>query len=307
MTFAPAPLTNPRIGMACAAGAAMVFSSNDMLVKLLSGGYPLHQIVFIRSIVGILMMVLIVAPLEGARATLWTPRWKVHALRGLFVTLANLTFFTALAAMPLAEATAIFFIAPLLITGLSVIFLGEFVGPRRWAAVAVGFLGVLVVMRPGSASFQLAALLPLEAALFYAGIHILTRKLGMGERASTMALYIQVVFFFVAGLWGLIAGDGSFMLWDHPSLRFLFTAWVWPVGVDMLTILAVGVLSGCGAYLITQAYRQGEAALIAPFEYLSLMMSVGWSYLIWGYAPDLWAGLGIALILGAGLFIARAI
>ncbi|MEM8752114.1 MAG: DMT family transporter, partial [Pseudomonadota bacterium] len=225
MTLAPSPLASPRLGMACAAGAAMLFSSNDMLVKLLSGGYPLHQIVFVRSIVGILMMVLIVAPLEGARATLRTPRWRVHALRGLFVTLANLTFFTALAAMPLAEATAIFFVAPLLITGLSVVFLGELVGPRRWAAVAVGFVGVLAVMRPGSSSFQLAALLPLLAACFYAGIHILTRKLGVAERASTMALYIQVVFFVVAGLWGVVAGDGSFMLWDHPSLRFLFSTW----------------------------------------------------------------------------------
>lgn len=294
----------PRVGMACAAGAAMLFSSNDMLIKLLSGGYPLHQIVFIRSIIGVLILTIVIAPLEGAPASLRTTRAPLHLLRGLFVVLANLTFFTALAALPLAEATAIFFIAPLLITGFSVVFLGEMVGPRRWIAVAVGFIGVLAVMRPTSAGFQAASALPLLAAVFYAGLHVMTRKLGLAERASTMALYIQIVFFFTAGAFGLVAGDGGFAGGDHPSLRFLFSAWAVPDLQDALVIGAVGVLSGMGAYTITQAYRLGEAALIAPFEYLSLIMSIFWGFAIWGDLPDFWGWIGISLILGAGLFVA---
>ncbi|MEM7523371.1 MAG: DMT family transporter [Pseudomonadota bacterium] len=304
MTTAPAFASLSRLAIICAIGATFAFSTNDMLVKVLSGGYPLHQIVFVRSIIGVVLIAFLIAPLEGAPASLRTTRLRVHLVRALFVVLANLTFFTALAALPLAEATAIFFIAPLLITGLSVLLLGETVGPRRWAAVVVGFIGVFTVVRPGAESFQVAALLPLLAAGFYAGLHILTRKLGLAERASTMALYIQVVFLFVSGGFGLIAGDGAFATFEHPSLQFLFAAWIWPSPWDMAVIGLVGLLSGGGAYMITQAYRQGEAALIAPFEYLSLVLSIAWGYVIWGDTPDIVAGAGMALILGSGVYLA---
>ena len=137
-----------------------------------------------------------------------TRRLGTHIARGACVVFANFCFFLGLAAMPLAEAVAIFFISPLAISVFSVIFLGETVGPRRRAAIAAGMLGVLIVLRPGTEAFQLAALLPLVAAFGYATLHILTRKIGGTENATAMAFYIQVKFFFFAGSAGLFLGDG---------------------------------------------------------------------------------------------------
>jgi len=228
----------------------------------------------------------------------------MHVLRGTLIVVANLTFFTALASLPLGEATAIFFVAPLLITGFSALLLREPLGVRRWAAVTVGLAGVLVMVRPGAATFQLVALLPLVAALCYALMQILTRTLGTTEKASTMAVYIQLCFIAVSLAFGLIAGDGRLIGPDSgPQATFLLRAWVWPPWEDGLVMLGLGATSAVGGYLISQAYRLSPAALVAPFEYAALPMAVFWSVLIWGDWPDIAAWIGIVLICGAGLYI----
>jgi drug/metabolite transporter (DMT)-like permease len=213
-----------------------------------------------------------------------------------------MTFFLGLAAMPLADAVAIFFISPLVITLFSVLFLGETVGPRRWMAIGVGFLGVLVMMRPGTASFQVASLLPLAAAFCYAGIHIITRRIGGTESAATMAFYIQIMFIVVGVGFGLIAGDGRFGDQSDPSLAFLFRAWTWPLVADYPVFLIIGVGIAVAGYLISQAYRVAEVSYIAPFEYLALPISVVWGMIIFAEFPDGWDYFGMALILGSGLF-----
>ena len=289
--------------MFCAIGAALAFSANDMVIKFLSGGYPLHQIVFVRATLGLIVTMAVIAPLEGG-LVLRTKRLPLHLVRGLCVVIANMAFFASIAALPLADATAIFFISPLVITGLSVLILKEHVGPRRWAAVAVGMIGVVVIVRPTSASFQVAALLPMLAAFGYAMLHIFTRRLGVSEKASTMAIYIQVTFILVSGAFGLVAGDGRFATSSHPSLQFLLTAWVWPEAGDFAIMVALGVLSAGGGYLITQAYRISEAGLVAPFEYLALVMANFWGFTIFGEVPTLWAAGGMALILASGLYLA---
>ncbi|HEV8035306.1 DMT family transporter, partial [Yoonia sp.] len=232
-----------------------------------------------------------------------TKRLKMHILRGLCVVFANMTFFLGLAAMPLADAVAIFFVSPLVITLFSVVFLGELVGPRRWAAIAVGLIGVLVMMRPGTAAFQVASLLPLAAAVCYAGLHILTRRIGGTESAATMAFYIQVVFLFVGVSFGLIAGDGRFGDQSDLSLAFLFRAWSWPAVADLPIFLVIGVGTAVAGYLISQAYRVAEASYVAPFEYLALPMAVVWGIVVFDEFPDVWDFVGMALILGAGLFM----
>ena len=129
------------IGILCALAASIFFSLNDVTVKFLSGDYPLHQIVFIRALVALTLTLALITPFEGGFAALKTRRPALHLLRGVFVVIANSTFFAGIAVMPLADVTAIFFVAPLFITALSIIALGETVGPRRWAAVLVGLLG----------------------------------------------------------------------------------------------------------------------------------------------------------------------
>ena len=137
--------------------------------------------VLIRSLVGLMVLFMFIVPLSGGVKVLYTNRLGLHLLRGLCVVFANITFFLGLAALPLAEGVAIFFISPLLITIFSVIFLKEIVGPRRWAAVTIGLIGVLVILRPGSETFQTASLLPLSAAFGYATLHMLTRYIGKTE------------------------------------------------------------------------------------------------------------------------------
>lgn len=249
------------------------------------------------------VLLVIIVPLDGGLSVLRTKRLPMHLLRGMCVVVANMTFFLALAAMPLVDAVAIFFIAPMLITVFSVIFLNEVVGPYRWIAVAMGFIGVIVMMRPGSDSFQLAALLPLAAAVSYAGLHILTRKIGGTERASTMTFYIIITFIVVSALMGLAVGDGRFAGTGDASLEFLLRAWVWPAPSDYLILLGIGVGSTFAGYLISQAYRLCEAGLAAPFEYTALVLAIFWGVMVFGEWPDVTAWVGVSLIVGAGLFM----
>ena len=288
--------------------AMFSISVNDMLIKQLSGSYPLHEMVFVRSAIGILFSVLILQ-FEGGYRMLRTDKPGLHLLRGLFVVVANMSFFAALAVMPLADATALFFVAPLFITMLSIPFLGEKVGFRRLMAVIVGFFGVLVMLRPSSFGAQspgdqLIQLLPVVGAFAYACMQILTRRLGITSTASAMAIYIQGTFILVSiGFW-LVAGDGRFAEGlENKSAFFLLRAWTWPTEGDWPWFVLLGLSSAVIGYSLSQAYRSSDAATIAPFEYVALPMSIMWGWVIFGDLPDVWVGLGIALIGGSGLYV----
>ena len=144
--------------------------------------------------------------------------------------------------------------------------------------------------------------MPLAAAFCYASIHILTRRIGGTESAATMAFYIQIMFIVVCLAMGLFLGDGRFGDQTDPSLAFLLREWSWPVVADYPIFLIIGIGIGVGGYLISQAYRVAEASFIAPFEYLTLPMSVVFGMLIFNEFPDVWDYVGMALILGSGLF-----
>ena len=296
-------LSITSIGVICALIASVSFTLNDVGIKFLSGDYPLHQVVLIRAGVGLAITLGIMMPLEGGFGLLRTRHLRLHLIRGGFVVTANLLFFLGLAEIPLSEATAIFFISPLIITIFSVIFLSEKVGPWRWFAVAMGLVGALVMLRPTPSSFQWAALFPVGAAFCYAGLHTLTRKMSGTEKASTMSFYIQLTFVITASLMGLIFGDGQYAQQDSASLQFLLRPWVWPEPFDLMVMSGVGVASGIGGYFISQAYRLSEAALIAPIEYTALVLSIFWGITIFGEWPDAVAWAGIALILGGGLLM----
>ena len=301
-TSDPALRRQTLLGILCAVAASLFFSFNDVAIKFLSGDYALHQVVLIRSVVGITFVLGVIAPLAGGYRALRTRRLPALVLRGSFVVVSNLCYFLGLAALPLADTVAIFFVAPLLITALSVPFLGETVGPRRWAAVGVGLLGVIVMLRPGGA-FQWALLLPLVSALAYAGMHMMTRLLKGSENAVAMTLYVQLTFLVVCIAMGLAFGSGQFAAQTDPSLAFLFRAWVWPAPWDWPVMVISGLASAIGGLLIAQAYRLCEAGLAAPFEYGAVPLAILWGATIFGEWPDGTAWIGIALICGAGLFV----
>lgn len=295
---------NPALlGSVSAIVAVICFSINDVAIKFLSGDYALHQVVLIRSIIGSIFLLAVIVPISGGLPALRTRRLGIHILRGSCVVFANMAFFLGLAALPLAEGVAIFFISPLVITVFSVIFLKEQVGPRRWAAIALGLVGVVIVLRPGTAAFQLASLLPLMAAFGYAALHMLTRYIGRTETAAAMSFYIQMTFIMVSAGLGLLMGDGKFAGTTDPSLSFLFRAWVLPPVGDYWVLVLLGVASAFGGFFISQAYRVSEAALVAPFEYIAMPMAIVWGILVFDEWPDGVALAGIALILGSGLYM----
>jgi drug/metabolite transporter (DMT)-like permease len=291
------------LGVASAMGASCFFSINDSSIKFLSGGYALHEIVLIRSVVGLAFMMVLILPFRGGLSAFRTQLLGQHLLRGLCVVISNFCFFLGLAALPLAEAVALFFVAPLLITALSVPLLGEKVGPRRWAAVCVGMVGVLIMLRPGSSVFHPAMLLPLIAALSYALLHMMTRRMGGTESAVTMTLYIQLTFIGVCAVSGLLLGHGRFAEQADASLAFLMRAWIWPEPGDWPLLIAIGVSSMLGGLLISQAYRTCEAAVVAPFEYVSMPLAILFGVVIFGEWPDSTAWAGIVVICGSGLYI----
>jgi len=246
---------------------------------------------------------------EGGGASVSSTQPFAHLLGGLLVVVASLCYFVALAVMPLADATALFDAAPLFITVLSIPLLGEKVGPMRMGAVLVGFAGVVLMQRPWASPETLGAsrivlLLPVLAALTYALMQLMTRRLGATSKASALAVYIQGMFILVSLLFWLVAGDGRYAEGtDDPSLQFLFRPWVWPASGDWLYLGGLGLTSAVIGYCLSQAYRLSDAATIAPFEYVGLPLAVFWGWLIWADLPvwEVWVGMG--MIVGAGLFV----
>ncbi len=307
MTLTSAPSTDrPELGILLICIGVFAISVNDLLIKVLSGGYPLHQMIFARSAIALIFTFGFVQ-LEGGWRILKTATPGLHLLRGLLVVFANMTFYAAVAVLPLAQATALFFVAPLFITLLSIPLLGEKVGPLRLTAVTVGFLGVVVMQQPWSGDVvtgRLVLLLPVIAAALYALMQVLTRRLGVSTRASALAVYIQSSFLFVSIGFFLVAGDGRYLEGvENESLRFLLKPWIWPTGDDLLVFVALGLCSGVIGYCLSAAYRLANAATIAPFEYIGLPLAILWGWLVFAEWPEPATWLGCALIIGAGLFV----
>lgn len=297
----------PRLGILLIVFAMALISVNDMLMKGFSDRYPLHQLVLIRSCIGI-CVALVILQFEGGWPRLRAPVTGLHILRALLIVMANVVFFAALAVLPLGTATALFFVAPLLITAFSVPILGERVGPRRLAAIAVGFLGVLLMLDRealglGDVPLWLLAL-PIIAAAAYAMMQVLTRRLGGQTPAAVLSVQIHLAFILVSLGFFLVASDGRFAEGsDNASVQFLLRAWIWPAGDDWPWIITMGLAGGGIGYALSQGYRLGRAASIAPYEYVALPMAVFWGWAVFGEWPEPRVWLGIALIAGAGVYV----
>ena len=307
MTASPAPGVRPHAplrGIVFVLAGVSVFSLQDAVVKMLSGHYPLFEIGFVRCLVTIGPMAGL-AWWERGRAGLSTRRPWLHLTRGSLAVLSFSSYYLALAALPLADVVALYFAAPLFLAALSRVVLGEPVGGRRWTALVVGFLGVLTVLRPGTAVFEPAALLAVMAALCYGGSQTITRELGRTDGAATIALASTLLYLVVSTAGGLVASRQGQASDLHPSLAFLVRAWIWPGARDLALMMLCGLISGVGAYCLAQAYRAAPASSVAPFEYVMIVWAVLWGYLFWGNVLGPSTLLGVSLTVGAGLFLAR--
>ena len=271
-------------GIATMVAGVFCLATMDALAKFLGAGYPVVQLIFLRSVIALPLLLAIAWFSEGGLAGLRTRRPWVHVFRAVLVALAIFTFYTALTYLPLAEVTAIAFAAPLMMTAMSRPLLGEHVGWRRWSAVLVGFLGVLIVVKPGTAAFQPAALIALAAALLYALMLMTARKFAASESA------ISLVVWSTAGA-GLIAA---------AAMPF---AWTPVAASDAGWFLALGGLGAVTMLLLTRAFHLAPAAVVAPFDYTALIWALAYGWLIWGEVPAASTWAGAAVIAGAGLYV----
>jgi len=289
------------VGISCAVGGAVALSLNDLCIKQLSTGYALHQVILVRGLVGIAFILGVIQVSGIGFGSLRTARPWAHLIRASVVMVSNVTYFLGLAAMPIADAAAIGFVAPILVTLISVLFLGERVGWHRWAAVVMGLIGVIIMLRP-EGEFHWAAVLILISALCYATTQNMTRHLRETESSITINFYTQIAFIVVSVGMGMWVSDGHLSGSADASLAFLFRVWIWPPMQDWIFFVGTGVAVAIGGMLMGHAYRTNPPALIAPFEYTSMPLAVIYGLVFFGTFPDARGWVGIALIVGAGLY-----
>jgi drug/metabolite transporter (DMT)-like permease len=272
---------DPLRAIALAVSATVLFGSSDTISKYLSSSLPIIEFIWIRYILFLIMAACLVR-----RRSVMARNPGMQITRGLCVIGSSVLFVYGVRQMTMAQATTISFLSPLLITMLSIPLLGETVGPRRWAAVGAGMLGMLVVVRPGMGGFQPAALFGVASSFCWALALIITRKISSSDTPQTTVLWS--------------AGIGTAVL----TLMLPFVA-VWPTLEQLGWSLILGVLASGGQWLVILAHRIAPASLLAPFFYSQLLWVSGLGFLVFGNLPDGWTITGAAIIVGSGLYTAH--
>lgn len=266
--------------------AVFMFALMDTVMKVLSQTYPAIQVAALRSLTS-LPLVAIYVGIKVGYGDIFRIRWPLHLLRAV-LGIAMLSFFAfGIRKLSLAEAYTIFFIAPAIITVLSVWFLKERVDLARWIAIGVGLCGVLVVLRPSGAGFlTIGGLAVLGAASMYAVSAITVGILARTDRSEYMVFWLMVMMSIGAGL---LAAPG----------------WVGMRTGDIPLLLGLALSGFIGQLAITEAFAKGDASSVAPFEYTALAWAVGLDWLLWQTLPDGWTVAGAAIIIGSGMYLIR--
>lgn len=269
--------------MICGMGLLTI---NDATVKWLAGAYPVGQVLAMRALASI-PPILLLAHHAGGLDSLRIRSWRGQSVRAFFMVASTWLFVTGLTLLPLADTVAVAFMNPLILTALAALLLGETIGWRRWTAVLVGFLGVLVIMRPTGDAIQLAVLFPLGAAFCGALRDAITRRISATE-SSVAILMLGTVAVGLSGLVTLPAGG-----WAMPTWR------------DLGLVALSGVLLAGAHFLMIETFRFAEAGLVAPFKYTSFLWALVLGVLIWGDWPTPVTLLGAAIVAGSGIYVFR--
>ena len=270
--------------------AMLMLPGIDAIAKWLSGAVSSGQVTWSRFFFQVLFM----APLLWWTRGPWLTRnLPLHAARGALIALATLCFFTGLAYLPMADAIAIFFIEPLLVTLLSALFFGEPIHWRRISAIAFGFVGALIIIRPTFADVGYAALLPVGAATCFSFYILLTRKLVANEDP------VRLQFF--AGIFGCLVMSAG-LAWGTASDVQILTA-AWPSTDQWLLLAALGLIGATCHLLVVYAYRSASIGILAPFQYVEIIAATLLGLVIFGDFPDSPTWLGIAIIVGSGIYV----
>lgn len=279
------PATNPLKGIGLVIFMTICFSSLDASAKYLTNELPLFVLLWGRYAFNFFFVALFF--FRGAPADIiHTKNVKLQILRSILLVTATLTFWLALVYLPLADCVVILFVSPLLVTILAAPLLGEIVDKHRWTAVILGFIGVVVVIRPGFTLFSWVSVLPFITALLYAGVQISTRILGRTDGALSTLLYSSAGGFIICTI-------GVLFFWVTPSLQQWFLlGWL-------------GFLGALGHYLMIKAYKLAPASLLAPFDYTTLIWATLLGFFLFEDLPDKMTVLGAIIIISSGLYLIR--
>jgi drug/metabolite transporter (DMT)-like permease len=286
LNAAHASRQRPVLGIALKLASLLLFSGMTLCVKLLGKSIPSGQTIFVRGLISIAVLALI-ARHTNRLHLLKTSNWRAHALRSLSGTISMFCLFTALTMIPLADVTAITYMAPMFVTILAMVFLGERIHRYRWGALILGFVGVLIMIGPhfsfGTAG-SLGSLAAVGAALFTAVAMTSLRAMSVGEHAITITFYFSLTFMICAGLTAL-------------------QGWPLPTATQWCLIVLAGLFGVFGQLLMTYSYRYAEASTIAPLEYTSMVMAILLGYLFFSEVPQLSVWIGAPLVIAAGLIV----
>jgi drug/metabolite transporter (DMT)-like permease len=268
-------------GILLVLSAVFMFSSMDTIAKYLLRTYPLPPLIWARYVVQMGFMLVLLAPRMGWGLVRTSHPW-LQILRGVLLVISSVFFYLSLTFLPMAEAAAITFVGPVLVTALSGPMLGERITPRQWVAVGLGFVGVLIIIRPGGGLLTPTAIFPLCSALAFSFYQIITRKIVGREHPLTTLFYTALVGTAVTSL----------------SLPF---AWHTPTLGQVPLILAIGLLGGFGHFLLIRAVTQASPSALAPFIYVQLIWSTVLAFLAFGEFPSSGSLLGMLVIVSAGM------
>ncbi len=282
---APARADRPFKGIALILLSTTFLGVSDVTAKYLSATLPSIEIAWIRFLVFAMIMVPAMVPGSPLYA-LPTRRVGLLLIRGAALLGSSLLFISGLRYLPIAEASATAFVAPLFVTALSIVFLSEQVGVRRWLATAAGLIGVLIILRPGTSAFHVAAFFPIVSALAWAVTLIMTRMMSGREHAVTIMTYSSIA--------------GVAIL----SVLVPFV-WVMPTWHDIMFGILIGVASTAGQWIVVLAFRYADASVLAPFSYSQLVWVATLGFLVFGEVPDAWTVIGAAFIVSSGLYTAH--
>lgn len=276
---------NPTRGIVLLLISSIFMSCGDIASKYLATDHPALQITWMRYAVFAAIMMVTLASTGGFRQ-MRTRRPGLQIIRGIGVTLASIFFVAGLRDLPMADATATSFVAPLFVTALSIPLLGESVGWRRWLATIVGLVGVVIVVRPGGDGFHLASLYVLASAACWAFSLIITRMMSQTEVPVVTLAYSATIGFVILSVFVP-------MSWEPLS------------GKTALIGLFIGTISTIGHLLLLQAFRHADASLLAPLAYSQLLWASLFGYLVFSAIPDLWTYVGASIIIASGLYTAH--
>jgi drug/metabolite transporter (DMT)-like permease len=289
------------LALACILSAVALASSQDAVTKAMSGSYSAYETVIFRCLGS--LPILAALWWRHGRPRFMTPLLGRVVVQSLILGSAYFAFVLSIAAMPIANSVAIYFTMPFFVAGLAGPMLGERVRLHRWFAIIAGFIGVLVMIRPGVGAFEPAALLALYSAFGYALGQMMGRPISHVVPPVVIANWQNLIYLAMGLALTLLFNAFEWATFTHKSLLFLSRPWIWPPLGDLVVLMAVGLLAALGMVLFVSAYKYGESNFVAPFEYSAMIWAVIYGLTLFGDFPDAFTWIGAAVVVSAGLLM----